>query len=122
MRLIQRCSYSVDFSSTTRGALTGIIELAIQEGNCAAARILILSCLAIDLQKNNHRHVQTLEFTNLSNHSTSSVPIYTLRHAKMSRFTEIQVQDHDFGDNEGEDTEQHSDSDEQVSEEEDNVQ
>lgn len=32
-----------------------------------------------------------------------------------------QVLDQIFGENEGEDTEQHSDSDEQVSEEEDNV-
>ncbi|CAI5669471.1 unnamed protein product [Oreochromis niloticus] len=37
------------------------------------------------------------------------------------RFTVSQVLDHIFGENEGEDTEQHSDSDEQVSEEEDNV-
>lgn len=37
------------------------------------------------------------------------------------RFTVSQVLDHIFGENEGEDTEQHSDSDGQVSKEEDNV-
>ena len=43
-------------------------------------------------------------------------------HSKISRFTVSQVLDHNFGDNEEEDTEQHSNSDEQVSVEEDNAQ
>ncbi|KAG2468262.1 PKHA6 protein, partial [Polypterus senegalus] len=54
--------------------------------------------------------------------SQGSPSKHVIEHAKMRRrFTVSQVLDHIFGENEGEDTEQHSDSDEQVSEEEDNV-
>lgn len=62
------------------------------------------------------------EFTHLSGHLTSRGHIYNFQHTKMRRrFTVSQVLDHIFGENEGEDTEQHSDSDGQVSKEEDNV-
>lgn len=53
---------------------------------------------------------------------TCRVHISSLQHATMRRtFNESQALDHIFADNEAEDTSQHSDTDEQVSEEEDDV-
>lgn len=55
------------------------------------------------------------EFTHLSGHLTSRVHIYNLHTKMRRRFTVRQVLHHIFGENEGEDTEQHRDSDGQVS-------